>query len=432
MHLPEPSFPNSLLYGMGLLANLYWLYMLLISLFGLHPARPLPPAHSYRRFAILIPAHNEARVLGPLLDSLNQQTYPRAWFDIYVSADNCADSTARVARSRGAIVLERFDTTQQGKTWNVPWALERIPLEQYTGLVLFDADNLAHPRFLGRMNDYLEAHPQAEAIQGYLDTKNPNDSWISSSFALSFWFVNRFWQLARQRLGLSGALGGTGLLIQSETLRRMGWNPQSLTEDLEFTVSLVLTGGKVHWNDFAIVYDEKPLTLRASYRQRTRWLQGHYWVLAHYASRAFGLLLRTGRVQYLDTLILLFGPALFALGFVSSSLSGLLWPILQALNEPARLMEEPLGLLWPLNMIIQGLTVVVAGPSLHRRRLTLKYLPMLFPYLFFLITWFPITLHAAWQAQHQNHWDKTAHTRAVRLEELRSDSSLEKSPARWG
>jgi len=99
MNLSELSFANWLLYGMGLLANLYWLYMLLISLFGLRLARPLPRAHSHRRFAILIPADNEARVLGPLLDSLNQQTYPRAWFDIYVSADNCTDSTAGVARS---------------------------------------------------------------------------------------------------------------------------------------------------------------------------------------------------------------------------------------------------------------------------------------------------------------------------------------------
>ncbi len=64
--------------------------------------------------------------------------------------------------------------------------------------------------------------------------------------------------------------------------------------------------------------------------------------------------------------------------------------------------------------------MVVAGPWLHRRCLRLKYLPRLFPHLFFLITWFPITLHAAGQARDQKHWDKTVHTRAVRLEELRS------------
>lgn len=56
------------------------------------------------------------------------------------------------------------------------------------------------------MNDYMESHSKAQAIQGYLDTKNPDDTWISRSYALSYWYTNRFWQLARSNWGLSAAL----------------------------------------------------------------------------------------------------------------------------------------------------------------------------------------------------------------------------------
>ncbi len=95
------------------------------------------------------------------------------------------------------------------------------------------------------MNDYLEAHPQAEAVQGYLDSKNFSDSWLTKVYTLAYWYSNRFWQLARANWGLSATLGGTGLLITVPCIKRLGWDLQSLTEDLEFSSKLVLSGGKV-------------------------------------------------------------------------------------------------------------------------------------------------------------------------------------------
>jgi hypothetical protein len=47
--------------------------------------------------------------------------------------------------------------------------------------------------------------------QGYLDSKNPHDSWVTRSYAFSYWATSRIYQLARERLGLSAQLGGTGL-----------------------------------------------------------------------------------------------------------------------------------------------------------------------------------------------------------------------------
>ena len=86
----------------------------------------------------------------------------------------------------------------------------RSPLAFYDAIALFDADNLVHPEFLARMNDYLEAHEDAEVIQGYLETKNPDHSWLTRMYALAYWYANRFWQLARANWGLSATLGGTG------------------------------------------------------------------------------------------------------------------------------------------------------------------------------------------------------------------------------
>jgi Glycosyltransferases, probably involved in cell wall biogenesis len=75
-------------------------YQFVIGFRGWWSARPLPEAKSFRRFAVLVPAHNEAAVLDGLMESLNLQEYPRDRFDVYVSCDNCSDNTAEVAAAR--------------------------------------------------------------------------------------------------------------------------------------------------------------------------------------------------------------------------------------------------------------------------------------------------------------------------------------------
>ena len=257
-------------------------YQIIVSLRGFWNQKKMPPAKRYRRFAVRVPAHYEEAVLSPLLDSLACQNYPKNCNKVYVSCDNCTDGTAALARSKGAVALERFDDEHNGKTWNVRWALTQIPLDDYDALTMFDADNLAERNFLMAMNNYMELLPDAEAILCVLDVMNPDDNWLTRSYAMAYWFTNRFWQLARGLWGLSCTLGGTGLVIRMATLERVGGNLQSLTEDLEMSTRLILSGSRVHWNDAAVIYDEKPQDMRISVRQRTRWMQGHYWVFWHY------------------------------------------------------------------------------------------------------------------------------------------------------
>lgn len=55
-----------------------------------HQSRPM--------VSVIIPAHNEENYLGPTLDALNQQDYPK--IEIVVVANGCSDHTAVVARNR--------------------------------------------------------------------------------------------------------------------------------------------------------------------------------------------------------------------------------------------------------------------------------------------------------------------------------------------
>lgn len=67
----------------------------------LRKARPHGPAKD-NRYAVLICARNEQRVIGDLIASLRGQTYSQSLLSIFVLADNCTDDTAMVARVAGA------------------------------------------------------------------------------------------------------------------------------------------------------------------------------------------------------------------------------------------------------------------------------------------------------------------------------------------
>ena len=81
------------------------LYQLVISLFGFKKnVKDYADHDPESRFLVLIPAHNEERVIGDIVRNLQEMDYPRELYDFYVIADNCTDNTAEVARDRKSVV----------------------------------------------------------------------------------------------------------------------------------------------------------------------------------------------------------------------------------------------------------------------------------------------------------------------------------------
>jgi cellulose synthase/poly-beta-1,6-N-acetylglucosamine synthase-like glycosyltransferase len=228
------------------------------------------------RFAIIISAHNEEAVIAGAVKSLKSVNYPQNMYDIFVVADNCIDNTAQIARENGAKVYERKHLLKKGKGFALEWMFEKLfGMEiSYDAICVLDADNLVSKDFFLEMNKKLILGHKV--IQGYLDTKNPHDSWISGNYAIAYWISNRLFQLPRHYLGLNCALGGTGFVMDTSVLKEIGWGATCLTEDLEFSIKLVLRGMRVSWAHDAIVYDEKPLKMVQSWKQRKRWMQGHF------------------------------------------------------------------------------------------------------------------------------------------------------------
>ena len=265
---------------LSLLSNLAQLFLLLTGLFylflsfrGFGRLRAPARAAAKRRFALLLPAHDEEGVVGLAVQSLAGLKYPRELFDIYVVADHCKDGTAAAAAAAGAIVLDHSGPgLKPGKGRALKWATERIfEAGKYDAFCYFDADSLAHPLFLEAMNDRLEAG--AAAAQGMQLAKNTGNL-LAKILAGGHIVSNRFFQLPKQALGLSATLHGKGMCFTAEIARKFPWDETCLTEDLEMQMRLIRHGVRIEWESRAVVYDEEPETLSQYLCRTIRWTRG--------------------------------------------------------------------------------------------------------------------------------------------------------------
>src|SRR5438128_12522400 len=108
--------------GIGLGALSAYLVFLTLMAIAAPKVRPAPGPGT-RRFAVLVPAHNEEALVGRLLRSLSALDYDPEHVDVCVVADNCEDRTADIARSFGARVYERFTESDKAKGFALRWLL---------------------------------------------------------------------------------------------------------------------------------------------------------------------------------------------------------------------------------------------------------------------------------------------------------------------
>ena len=288
--------------------TIFWLYQLMVSICSLVKLKDKPLLiNKKHRFMAIIPAHNEEAVVANLVESLKKQDYPKELYDIYVIADNCTDNTAEVARKAGAIVYERFDSEKKTKGYALQWFLAQKIKENapYDAFFIFDSDNIVDVNFTKNMNKKL--CQGEEVVQGYRDIKNPTDSWITAGYAIFYWTMNRFYHLARYNLGLSPLINGTGFMVKFDVIKPTGWDTETLTEDIEFSLKQIIDGKRLGWATDAIVYDEQPVGFKQSWSQRTRWTVGHMQCMKNYTKDLAYALKQNKSLMNFDGLLYILG-----------------------------------------------------------------------------------------------------------------------------
>ncbi len=265
--------------------------------------------HIQKRFAILVPAHDEELVIEHTLQSLNEIDYPREMFDVIVIADNCSDQTATLSKGLSATVFERFDTVHLGKGYALRWCLDRIngSGNRYDAFAIIDADTIASSNFLTVMNAYLEEG--AECIQCSDMVVPQPGTWSPEMTRVSFILHNYVRPLGKLAVGCSSGLNGNGMCFSRKIVETMPWNTYSRVEDLERYLRLALDDVKVQFAPEAVVQAIMPSNPENAESQRRRWEIGRFPIIKKYAGPLILASIRRRSVMILEALIDLITPA---------------------------------------------------------------------------------------------------------------------------
>lgn len=294
------------------IAMLLMQWAAVVAFLGLMKKRqPHGPSEPKNRFAIVVCAHNEANVLEHLLKSMAEQDYPKDLWHVYVLADHCTDGTAGLTKGYPfATSYERNDGPQTGKGDVLTWGIAKLLREKsdtFDAFLLFDADNIAKPDFMSRMNEALN---RGETIvQGNRLAGEPYRTVITQWYAIYWSCYTYLFSYPREKLGLSAFLTGTGFAVKKEILQKYGWHTSTITEDVEFAFQQCLRRDRVSFCVDAVCYDEQPSDFFVMMRQLARWCTGSYQIFYHYWSKWIRTFHKKKSARLIDNLaLLLTGP----------------------------------------------------------------------------------------------------------------------------
>lgn len=235
----------------------------------------------YRKFAFLIPAYNEEKLLPECLSSLQALDYAHEFVEVLVIADNCTDRTAEIARGFGVEVAIRENAALRGKGYALEHGLGilRERSQQPDGVVILDADSSVNPGFLRVMNARLERGEKV--IQAYYTVRNAQRSASETFRYVALAAIHYLRPLGRMFFGFSAGLKGNGMVFTPDILNRHAWTA-SLTEDIEYHMTLLLAGQRVTFAPDAQVAGEMPGSLSQSNSQVERWEMGRMEMTRRY------------------------------------------------------------------------------------------------------------------------------------------------------
>ncbi len=268
------------------------------------------------RATVVVPAHDEATVLGKTLDALLKALPENA--DILVIADNCADDTAQVARVHGVRVAERHDLERRGKGFALDHARSVLAKDPPGVIVVVDADCTIEPADLRHL---VEAAARTGRPSQAINLLRPAPSGPPmvqiSTFA--FMLKNVIRQRGLQRLAGRVHLTGTGMALPWPHYASADLATSSIVEDIRLGFELAERGAAPRLVEDAVIWSN-PSTEGGTLVQRKRWEGGFIEMARRTAPRALAAALRRGDARGFAAALDLCVPPLALLGLINVAL----------------------------------------------------------------------------------------------------------------
>ena len=229
--------------------------------------------------AVLIPAHNEAELIGATVASLQRQTRPAD--RVIVMADNCTDDTVAIARRGGAEVYETVGNTAK-KAGALNQGFRRARDAEV--VVQVDADIMFDERFLEEIVGTLLTNPTAGAVTARVGTQafpggGPLRWMLWMLQRLEYYYYDSMKVASRGQVWCISGIGGAyrGSVLRELSRRGKGpWNEESIVEDYSLTLDIEELGWTTGSAMGAYAWSDTMRDSQALWRQRMRWNAGTF------------------------------------------------------------------------------------------------------------------------------------------------------------
>jgi cellulose synthase/poly-beta-1,6-N-acetylglucosamine synthase-like glycosyltransferase len=365
---------------------------------------------------VFVPAHNEGRVIRDSLDALLTCDYPEDRLVIVPIDDRSQDETREIileyeASYPGRIKPHLRDDGIPGKAAALAEAMEERQEEVF---LVFDADYIPGERLLKQLvAPFFDA--EVGAVMGRVVPLNVSESLLTRLLDLERSGGYQVDQQARMNLRLVPQYGGTVGGVRRAALEHVGgWNIDSLAEDTDLTLRLVLDGWDVVYQNRSECYEEVPETWESRIRQIRRWAKGHNQALRSYLFAMARNSQRLPRLQVLDGILLLgvFAvPLVLAFGWMCTI-------VLFYAGYPPQWSKLTILLVSSFNTVgnFAAFFQIAAASRLDGTRERIRMLPFMF--LGFLVSTFAVgraaVSRASWLRGRPVEWQKTERHREGR------------------
>jgi cellulose synthase/poly-beta-1,6-N-acetylglucosamine synthase-like glycosyltransferase len=242
---------------------------------------------AWPKVAVFIPCHNEAMVVGHMLDALLAGDYPAEQLTLIPIDDRSSDRTRAILeeyadRHPGTVRPWYRDDGKPGKAAALREASLKAKGAEAEIHLVFDADYLPGRGLVKQLvAPFFDI--EVGAVMGRVVPLNVSRSLLTRLLDLERTAGYQVDQQARMNLRLIPQYGGTvGGVRRAALFAVGGWDDDTLAEDTDMTFRLVLAGWEIAYQNRSECYEEVPETWGSRIRQIKRWARGHNQSLARH------------------------------------------------------------------------------------------------------------------------------------------------------
>jgi len=360
----------------------------------------------YPTCTILIPAHNEDKVISYTIEAMCNLNYPKDKLTIMVINDGSTDNTKEIIESYAAndsrVVL--YDVPKgeggKGKSRALNLGIKKVDSEV---IAIYDADNTPDPEALRYLVAQLILHKELGGVIGKFRTVNKKRNLLTRFINIETLSFQSMLQAGRWQMHKVATLPGTNLVLRTDLINQLnGWDEAALTEDSELSIRIYEEGYLIKFIPYAITYEQEPEKWKTWIKQRVRWVRGNNYVIAKFYKRITKF--KNKRLGF----DLLYTLSLYYVFFVAVILSDILF-VLSLLGIIHIPLPGPYNLVWIIAFVLFIFEIMLAI-SFDREDTVPNFGIVLLSYFTYCQLWIFVVIRAFYLEKikkDKNFWDKT-------------------------